>query len=463
MKNKTEIMLPTELEAESRQFYKSLYAVVAPIALQNLLSSLVNSLDVVMLNLVSQTATAAVSLANQVQFILMLFYIGLASGLTMLTSQYWGKQDIKSLKILTGTALRVSAVAGFIFSGIVVFFPELIMRIFTDELPMIECGAEYLRVVGISYFFLAVSQVYQAVLKSIEKVGISTATTVIALVLNMFLNATFVLGWFGLPKMGVFGIALATVIARLVEMVICIAAGWNCEEVKIVPSDIFLNNQTLTRDFIHFSMPAVGNEFIWGAAFATYSVILGRQGEDIVAANSVVNVLRNLASIVCFGMAYGGAIILGKQLGENRLETARRNARRLIKSTVIAGIAGGIIMIVMYPLLSFFPNLTEQAKEFTFTLLVINSYSLIGAAVNTVLICGIFRAGGDARFGFVLDSIFMWGVSIPLGCLAAFVFKLPPQWVYFVLFLDEFEKMPGVISHYFKGKWLKNITKDVVE
>ncbi|MBQ0051745.1 MAG: MATE family efflux transporter [Treponema sp.] len=451
-----------QLNPESKQFYKSLFVIVAPIALQNLLSSLVSSLDVVMLGFVGQTAIAAVSLANQVQFILMLFYIGLASGLTMLTAQYWGKQDYKSLKILTGTALRISAAAGFIFSFTVIFFPQHIMKVFTNEGPMIETGALYLRTVGISYFFLAISQVYQAILKSIEHVKTATATTIIALGLNMFLNATFIFGWFGLPKMGVFGIALATVIARTVELFVCIFAGFKIREVKITPFCFFLHNKLLSKDFVKYSLPAVGNEFVWGAAFATYSVILGHLGEDIVAANSVVNVVRNLASIVCFGMAYGGAILLGKQMGEGKLELAKANAGRLVKSTIAAGVLGGIVMLLLRPVLPMIADLNETASGFRNMLLVINSYSLLGATINTVLICGVFRAGGDAKFGFITDSVFMWFVSVPLGMVAAFILKLPPLWVYFILFLDEFEKMPVIVVHYLKGKWLKNITRDEI-
>ncbi|WP_191014233.1 MATE family efflux transporter [Treponema zioleckii] len=451
------------ISVERKQFYKSLFIIVAPIAVQNLLSSLVNSLDVFMLGFVGQTAIASVYLANQVQFILNLFYIGLASGLTMLTSQYWGRKDIKSLQILTGTALRISCSAGFIFFIATAFFSKPIMHVFTNDISLIENGSLYLRTVSLSYFFMAISQVYQGMLKSVEHVKTAMTTTVIALALNMVLNATFIFGWFGLPKLGIKGIALATVIARGVEVVICICAGLRIKDVKITPSCLFMHSKILASDFFKYSLPALGNEFVWGAAFATYSVILGHLGEDIVAANSVVNVARNLASVVCFGMAYGGAILLGKQMGEGNLEKAKRNANRLVVSTIVAGVICGGIMLCLRPILPFVSELTETAEYFRNILLYINSYSLIGATVNTVIICGVFRAGGDSKFGFFIDSISMWCVSIPLGCIAAFVLKLPPLWVYFVLFLDEFEKMPFVIIHFLKGKWLKNITREVAD
>ena len=451
--------LSIKSKAESKEFYKGLAIIVAPIAIQNLISSACNSLDVVMLGSVGQTAIAATSLANQVQFILMLFFVGLGSGLSMLTSQYWGKKDYASIQILMGTALRISCAAGFIFCGATFFFPKAIMALITNEPQLIEVGSLYLRTVSLAYFLLSVSQVYHAVLKSTEHVKTVTIITFIALGLNLLLNAIFIYGLFGVEKMGIFGVAIATVIARSIELVICIVFSLRVKEVRIRITNIFLRSKLLSKDFIVYSLPAVGNEFVWGAAFATYSVILGHLGEDIVAANSVVNVVRNLASILCFGMAYGGAILLGKQIGEGDLEKVKRNGKRLIKSTVLAGFISALCMIALQPLLPHIARLSDVASGYRNYLLYINSYSLLGATINTVLICGIFRAGGDAKFGFILDTIAMWVVSIPLGLIAAFVLKLSPLAVYFILYLDEFEKMPIVIAHYFKGNWLKDITR----
>ena len=184
-------------------------------------------------------------------------------------------------------------------------------------------------------------------------------------------------------------------------------------------------------------MPALGNEFVWGAAIAMYSVILGRMGEVIVAANSVVTVTRNLASVLCFGMAYGGAIILGKELGTGNYANAEKNASRLCWSTIAAGVLGGFIIFCCRPLVFKKVTLTPEAHNFLSIMLYINSFYVVGAAINTVMICGVFRSGGDAKYGFILDTIIMWGVSVPLGLIAAFVLKLPPIWVYAILCLDE--------------------------
>lgn len=442
---------------EAKNFYKSLFHIVGPMAIQNLIVAAVTSADVIMLGYVGQTAIAASSLAGQIQFIIVMVATGLSSGLVMLAAQYWGKKDVQSIKILHGAALRISASFGIVFTIGAMFFPELLMKIFTNEEPLIKEGARYLRAVSLSYLFFSISQIFQAGFKSIERVKSVTIITTVALLLNIGLNAVFIFGF----KMGIIGVGIATTIARFIEMVLCIIYARTQKDVSFKISNIFTFNKVLNIDFIKFSLPALGNELVWGAAFATYSVILGHMGEDIVAANSVVNVIRQLASIMCFGMAYGGAVVLGKTMGSGDMELAERNAKRLVRSTILAGVAGSILLLCCFPIMPLLAELTPAAAHYRNLLMFINAFSITGAAINTVLICGIFRAGGDSKFGFIMDCISMWVVSVPLGLLAAFVFKLPPIWVYFILYLDEFEKMPVVVIHYLKKGWLKNITREI--
>lgn len=445
---------------EAKTFYKSLINVVGPIAIQNLIAAAVSSADVIMLGFVGQTAIAASSLAGNIQFMLIMVATGTSSGLIMLAAQYWGKKDVESIRTLHGIALRVSVVFGFIFSFAAMFFPHLLMKIFTDDTTLISTGSKYLRSVSLSYLLFSVSQVFQAGFKSIERVKIVTIMTTTALSLNIFLNAVFIFGWFGLPKMGIVGVGLATTIARFIEFVFCLIYAKTQKDVKFRLSNVFRSKKVLTLDFIKFSLPALGNELVWGSAFAMYSVILGHLGEDIVAANSVVSTLRQLCCVLCFGMAYGGAVVLGKTMGSGDLALAERNAKRLIITTLASGLLGSILIICLKPVLPLIAELSESAAHYRDLLVYINSFSIFGAAVNTVLICGVFRAGGDSKFGFIIDLISMWFVSVPLGLIAAFVLKLPPIWVYFILYLDEFEKMPIVVIHYLRKKWLRNITRD---
>ncbi len=444
----------------SDPFYRQIKKLVIPIVIQNLLSATVNSTDVIMLNYVGQSAISAVSLAAQYATILFMFYYGLGTGATMLCAQYYGKKDFKAIRIVEGIALRFSVAASSIFALLVLTIPELLMKVYTNDAELIALGASYLRILSVCYLCWGVIEIYLAVLRSIGQVAISTALNALAFVLNIILNAVFIFGLFGAPKLGVVGVAIATSVSRVVELVGCIIVSMRNEEVKMKLSYMFGKNKALFSDFVKMSLPALGNDIIWGVGFSMYSVILGHLGNDAVAANSFVTVVRNFGTVLCFGMASAGGILLGNEIGEGKIEKAREDARRIMKLTVISGAIGGILVLLVTPIVLQVADVTELARHYLKYMLLINTYYIMGAAVNTTLIAGVFRAGGDSRFGFFCDLFTMWGYGVPLGFIAAFLLKLPVLGVYFLLCTDEFVKWPWVLKHYRSDKWLKNITRE---
>ena len=223
---------------------------------------------------------------------------------------------------------------------------------------------------------------------------------------------------------------------------------------------MFIRNKTLFKDFLKLSLPALGNDVSWSVAFSMYSVILGHLGTDAVAANSLVTVVRNFGTVLCFGTASAGGILLGNVMGENDMERAKVYASKILKLTIITGAIGGVLILAVTPFVLHFADLSDTAMHYLKYMLFINSYYVMGAAVNTTLIAGVFRAGGDSRFGLICDTVDMWCYAVPLGFIAAFVLKLPVLVVYFLLCTDEFVKWPWVIKHYLSKKWLKNITRD---
>lgn len=442
-------------------FYPQIGKLVIPIVLQNLLSAAVNSADVVMLNFVGQSSISAVSLASQYASILFMVFYGLGTGATMLCAQYFGKGDQKAINVVEGIALRFSMVISAVFALCAITIPEWMMRLFTPDQELISLGASYLRILSVAYLCWGVIEVYLAVLRSIGRVGVSTALNTFAFTLNILLNAVFIFGLFGAPKLGVVGVAVATSFSRVLELILCFVVSARSKDVKLRFSYLFLRNKALFQDFMKMSLPALLNDVVWGLGFSMYSVIIGQYlGTDMVAANSLVTVVRNLGTVFCFGVASAGGILLGQKIGENRLEEAESDGKKLMKLTVITGAIGGVIVLIAMPIVLNFANLTPQGMGYLKVMLLINSYYIMGAAVNTTLIAGVFRAGGDSRFGFWCDLIDMWVYAVPLGFFAAAVLKLPPLWVYFLLCTDEFVKWPWVIRRYRSKKWLKNITRD---
>lgn len=293
-----------------------------------------------------------------------------------------------------------------------------------------------------------------------ERAHVSTIISTFALSLNIFLNAVFIFGLFGLPKLGVAGVALATLIARSIEFVLCMLDLLSGKIFRLNLKILFGRHKLLFQDFLRYSIPALGNDILWTLAFSTYSIILGHMSSDIVAANAVATNIRNLCTILCFGMSAGGSVLLGKTIGAQKLKEAELCAKRLCRSTLIVSITTGLLILALRPLMLNLFHLNAVASGYLNIMLFISSYYILGQALNTLLIAGIFRAGGDSRFGLICDTIDMWAVSVPLVFLSAFVFKFPPMVVYFILCLDEFWKMPFVFKRYRSRKWLKDITRD---
>lgn len=448
---------------KNKALYQKILFITLPIIVQNLLSAAVNSADVLMLNYVGQDALAASSLATQYASIAFMAFYGIGSGVTMLSAQYWGKGDINTIHKVEGIAMRFSLLIAALMSLSSLCIPEVLMKVFTGEEVLIELGAQYLRAVSLSFIFWAVSEVYLAVLRSVGRVSICTTIEAVALISNVFLNAVLIFGLFGAPKLGIVGVALATTISRGLSLLLCIVVSIRSENVKLVIKPMFESHPQLLKDFMHMALPAIANDMVWNLAFTMYSVILGHLGSDAVAANSIVCVVRNLACVFCYAIASAAGIVVGQILGEGRIEDGKKAGHTMLRLAWLTGILGGIVVWLLIPVAMDYAMLTDQALKYLKFMLYVNVYYVTGTAINTTLIAGVFRAGGDSRFGLICDTIDMWVYAVPLGFLAAFVLKLPVEVVYFLLCTDEFVKWPWVFKRFYSYKWARNITRDDID
>ena len=442
-----------------KALYRNIFVITLPIVIQNLLDSAVNMADVAMMDMVSQESMSAVSLASQAGGIIFMFLFGIGTGMTMMGAQYWGKGDVTSIERAQGIAIRYALIIGGISIAGCLLIPELLMKIFTADPVLIGLGARYLRVYAALILPWTIATIYLAALRSTGRVKICTAVEVMALLLNVALNALFLL----VLKMDVEGVALATVIARTIELIVCFGISARSKTVKLNLKTVGEHHKLLEKDFKRMCIPAIGNDLMWGVAFSLYSAILGHLSSDAVAANAIVGVVRNLGCVLCYGLGSAAGIILGQILGRGETEEAIRASRVLLWLSVAAGVIGGLIIMATIPIIVPGANLTDQAREYLRIMLWINVLYIMGTAVNSTLIAGVFRAGGDTRFGFWCDTIDMWGWALPVGFLAAFVLKLPVITVYLLLCTDEFVKWPWVFKHYHSNKWAVNITRTDVD
>lgn len=449
-----------EMRLDRRQFYRTVAMLVLPIALQNLINVGVTSADVIMLGRVGETSLSGVSLANQVYFILSLVYFGLTSGAAVLTAQYWGKNDVRTIERVLGISLRIGIWAGLLFTIVVLLFPVQVMRIFTNEPAVIVEGVRYLKIVAYSYVISGITCVYLSIMRSVERVIVATVVYLISLIVNVVINSILIFGLLGAPQMGSQGAAIGTLVARCTELLIVIFyAGKINDTVKVHPRDLLERDPLLMKDFRVYAMPVLLNELAWGTGMAMISAIVGHLGSAAVAAHSVTQVSRQLAMVVALGVASATAILCGKAIGEKREQLAKEYAKRLTRISLVVGACGSCVILAVLPLLQKVMRLTPQARSYLTFMFFIMAYFVIFQSLNSTWIVGAFRSGGDTKYGLILDTTALWGVSIGLGAFAAFVLKVPMPWVYIILCADEVLKAPFAWRRYRSYRWLKNITR----
>ena len=432
------------MDERKRSLRKEIVRLALPIALQQFMTALVGACDAIMLGKLSQDAMSAVSLATQVTFVFNLFMFAFMAGENMFVAQYYGKGDYTGISQVFSLVTKICGCIAVVFLAGTLFFPEQLMRILTNEETLIVLGSEYLRVIGISYVFSGIA------------VNMSTLINGVMVILNIALNAVFIFGLSGFPKMGIKGAALATVLATVVQFLWSV--GYVLCRIRAVKFSLRSCEKKLFGRFWQKTVPLLINNLAWGIGFSMYSVIMGHLGTDAVAANGIANISKNLVVCFCLGLGNAGSIIVGNRLGADRLQEAKEVGETLTKTAIIAGIVSGLVLIALSPFITKMVDLTPTARGYLQKMLLISSYYIAGKSVNCMTIGGIFAAGGDSKFGMLCDSVTLWCIIVPLGCICAFILKLPVMVVYFVLNLDEIIKLPVVYKHYKKYKWIKNLT-----
>lgn len=255
------------VEIDRRKFYKTVLALVVPMALQNLINVGVTAADVIMLGAVGEKALSGASLAGQIQYIMTLFLFGLTSGATVLTAQYWGKGDHDAIEKILGMAVKAAVCVTALFTVAALAIPELLMQIFTSDPVVISEGVKYLRIVAFTYVMMGVTQAYLYIMRSVERVVVATVVYLLSLICNIIMNAIFIFGLLGLPKMGVAGAALGTLCARILEVVlVAVYARLFNREIRLRFKYVLHTDKILFRDFMQYALPVVVNEVLWGLA-----------------------------------------------------------------------------------------------------------------------------------------------------------------------------------------------------
>ena len=449
----------TEL-VEKKDFYKELFSLAIPIGMQNLLVALIGASDALMLGRLTQDAVSAVSLANQIAFIMSLFSGAVVGGGGALIAQYWGKGDWTMVKNLFCMLIKWAFGISFVFFALAMFAPELLMRIYTPDTALIKIGASYLRAVSLSYLFTGVTQCYYLIMKLEGKAPKSVLISVVTLITDVVLDFFLIYGFAGVPKLGANGSAYSTVVVELVALIWCIAESHRGESIRPDLQGFQWFSIDITKDLFKIALPMLGSSLAWGFGFSMHSLIMGHLGSDATAAASIASVAQELITCVCKGISVGAGIMVGKLLGQNLFDKAKEYGKKFCHISIWAGIVHMALLCILGPIVAEFFVLSETAKQYLVIMLVFSAFYVFAYSINTVIVCGIFPAGGDAGYDALSVFFASWCFALPLALLGTFVFHWPVIVVYILMCADEIVKIPWLYPRYKKYLWLNNLTRE---
>ena len=445
-----------EVKINKRAFYRKLITLALPIALQSLMLALVAACDALMLGKVEQNEMTAVSLATQVQFVQNMFVFAVTGAGAVLGAQYWGKRDREKMQEIFDLMLVLSGIISLIFFLACEFIPVGLMHIFSKDKVIIEIGAKYLQIAGWSYLITGISQCYLTMMKITDRVITSAVASSAAVVLNIVLNYIFIFGKLGLPAMNSRGAAIATMIARVMEMLLSLGFTLGKEHIRPALGKLFKIDNELTQSFVKQLLPLMGGSLLWGVGFTSYTAIIGHMNSDAAAANSIASVVRDLICCICNGIGSAAGIMVGNEMGAGRLETGKAYGIKLKNISYIIGFISTGLVLAVTPIVVSSMELTEEARSYLTGMMIIMSIYMIGRCVNTVSINGVLDGGGDTVFDMYSLFVTMWCIAVPLALLGAFVFHFPVLVVYACTCLDEVGKIPWVMYRIKKYKWAAN-------
>ena len=450
-------MLKNHLETNPA-FYRKLIAIALPVAMQSVITVGVNLIDTIMLGKLGETALSASALANQFITLTMFMCMGISMGTSVLTGRFWGAGDLRSLKKVVIIAFRTGLGIAMVFTVINASLPEAIMRIYSDEQPVIEAGVSYLRWSTATYLLVALTTVTTNVIRSAGVNHISFLASAAAFFVNIGANYVLIFGKFGFPEMGIAGAALGTVIARILEAaILCCYFFLYDTRIGFRFRDLFGVCQDMAREFLRVSIPVMLSDSLLGFGESLLAIIMGHIGSQFVAANAITNVVQRISTIFISGIAHASCIITSQTLGEQKVAEAKRQAYTFLALGLSIGLmAAGVIQLLKNPVIDSY-NITADTRAIAAQLMNAISLIVVFRSTNTILTKGVLRGGGDTRFLVLADSFAMWLVAIPLGAVAGLVLQIPAFWVYSCLYSDQVIKAIWCVFRLKSDKWIKVI------
>lgn len=441
-----------------KDFFRSMLVIALPIAFQQLITALLNMIDVWMVGQLGETPVAAVGLANQIFFLLILFLFGITSGMAVFTAQFWGKGDIEQIHHVLGICLTIAVSVGVLFSAAAIFLPERLMGFYSEDPEVIQLGSDYLRIVGLSYVFTAITVSYISVLRSITQVTLTMIVAILALALKTVLAYLLIFGMAGFPALGVRGAAIGTCIGWIFQMILLLTLVYVLKTpLATNPLSFFRFDRLFLFRVLKTSMPAAFNEVLWSLGITSYNAVYARIGTDAIAAVNINATIEELVFVVFIGLGNACSVMVGNKIGAGGSDIAFEYGRRFtILGVTVALLAGGIVLALRETVVGSYP-ISPSAADNLRGLLLVFALSAWLKMFNFMLFIGALRAGGDTRYAMFTELFSVWLIGVPSALIGGFVLHLPVYGVYALVLLEEAIKLIIVLRRFLSRKWIHDL------
>ncbi len=444
---------------KDKDFYKRVLMIAVPITLQSLITFAINMMDTVMVGQLGEIPLSAVSISGQIFFVTTILCFGISGGGAVLTSQYWGKNDKESVSKTLSLILKINIIMGIIVMLLSIMIPGTLLRLYNNDASVIDEGISYLRTAALMYPLFCITTGIAIIFRTVSQIKISVIANCAAFILNVFFNWVLIFGYLGMPKLGLRGAAIATVIARFVECIIMVSyLLFKDKKIKFKISQLFKFDKLIFKQYLKSGINILISDAILVAGLTSLTMILGRLGPEMIAANSICSIVIQLSTITISGIGNSGLVIIGNTIGEGNIEKAKKLSKKFLVISIITGIIAAVIISLTKHIAFDFYNVGQTTKEIAYKLMDGAAFIVIFQVPSVVLTKGILRGGGDTKFLLLADVIFLWILSIPLGMIAAFWLKLSPALIYICLKSDEIIKSIWCTFRMFGNKWIKDVT-----
>lgn len=445
-------------------FFRAMLALAVPIAFQQLITAGLNMIDVVMVGQLGEASVAALGLANQIFFLLILFIFGVTSGMSIFTAQFWGRGDVESIRKVLGICLVVAVSVAAFFSAAAVFIPETLISFYSEDPEVIRLGSDYLRIVGMSYVLMAVSFSYISILRSITEVKLTVVVSILALVLKTVIGYTLIFGHFGLPALGVRGAAIGTAVGWTFECVLLLILVYARKTpLAANPVTFFKFDRAFLVNVLRTSMPAALNEVIWSFGITTYNAVYARIGTDAIAAININATIEELMFVLFIGLGNACSVMVGNKIGEGEKDTAFEYSRRFTILAVGLSILGGVFVFLVRGYVAGLYQLSDSATTNLMNIMLVYALSAWLRVFNFMLFIGALRAGGDTRYAMFTELFSIWLIGVPSALIGGFVLRLPVYQVYALVLLEEIVKAAIILRRYLSRKWINDLVNVTVD